>query len=92
MTHKQKAEAGLLTAAMERCAADEGVQPEFIRSAMAAGAIVIPGNPLRRTRPVAPVDIHFFMKFTETTCVITSYSIHYTKLYDILLKPRFLDE
>ncbi len=56
MTHKQKAEAGLLTAAMERCAADEGVQPEFIRSAMAAGAIVIPGNPLRRTRPVAIGD------------------------------------
>ena len=56
MTLKQTAEAGHTTAAMEEAANHENVSSEFIREGMAAGSIVLPSNPRRKTRATAIGD------------------------------------
>ncbi len=44
MTQRQAALAGVITPAMERAAAKEGVAPEFIRAGLARGTLAVPAN------------------------------------------------
>jgi len=48
MTQLEAARKGIVTAAMERVAADEGIEAERVRAAVAAGEAVIPLNPAHK--------------------------------------------
>ena len=53
MTILESAKAGLITPEMELCAQDEQVSPEFIRSGVADGTIVVLKSSRPNIRPVA---------------------------------------
>lgn len=52
MSFLEDAKKGIITEEMKQVAADEGLDPEFVRRGVASGRIVIPISPYRRTRPV----------------------------------------
>lgn len=57
LTQIESARSGVITPEMEIVAKDEYLQPEFVRGELAAGRMVIPGNPVHLARGLHPIGI-----------------------------------
>ena len=86
--YDELARQGLTSPQMQAVALAENLPSDYIRQMVAEGKIVIPWNSQRRPSRIAGIGKGLATKVNASigTSVITSYSIHYTKLYESVME------